>query len=73
VSGSGLETSGDRVSDRVRVANLQVDGVITSGNRSRGLALALQAEGKVGEAEQVKRQFSQAWAQAGVTLTRSRF
>ena len=52
---------------------MQVDGVITSGNRSRGLALALQAEGKVGEAEQVKRQFSQAWAQAGVTLTRSRF
>jgi hypothetical protein len=27
----------------------------------------------LGEAEQAKRQFSQAWAHAGVTLTSSRF
>jgi len=38
-----------------------------------GLARALQAEGQAAEAEQVKRQFAEAWSHADVTLTSSRF
>lgn len=39
----------------------------------RGLAKSLQAQGKTEEAQAVQQQFSQAWKDADVTLTASRF
>ncbi len=38
-----------------------------------GLAQALRAQGKTGQAEIVEARFAKAWARADVTLTASRF